>query len=170
MAVASLEGARARRLAAEIHREIGALDRLCREVDEALQTISGSTPSTLLVRGAANLVHDFYTGAEKIFELVAVSLDGGLPEGPRWHRRLLDAMALDLPGLRPPAISPATLLELEEYLRFRHLFRNVYGFELDWPRVRPLLIRLPGLHRRLVADLEELLQLLAVLAGDEAQE
>ena len=39
----------------------------------------------------------------------------------------------------------------EEYLRFRHLFRNIYGFELRWERCQPLAERL----HETFADLKE---------------
>jgi hypothetical protein len=50
-------------------------------------------------------------------------------------------MALDLPGLRTAVLTPTTFRQLVEFLRFRHLYRYVYGFELEWQRVRPLLMR-----------------------------
>lgn len=31
---------------------------------------------------------------------------------------------------------------LKEYLGFRHLFRNIYGIELKWDKLKDLLIRL----------------------------
>jgi len=43
--------------------------------------------------------------------------------------------------------------QLDEYLRFRHLFRNIYGFTLEWERCSELLADLPsvfdGLDRQL---------------------
>ncbi|NIO71857.1 MAG: hypothetical protein GTN71_23215 [Anaerolineae bacterium] len=43
---------------------------------------------------------------------------------------------------------------LDEYLRFRHLFRNVYGFDLEWERCRELLDDLPATFGRLSQRLE----------------
>ena len=39
--------------------------------------------------------------------------------------------------------------QLDEYLRFRHLFRNIYGFELEWERCRELFSELPIVLARL---------------------
>lgn len=89
-------------------------------------------------------MHDFYTEIERIFEKVAPELNGGVPAGPAWHRDLLDSMSLDLPGVRPPVLSGATAAALAEYLRFRHLYRNLYGFELDWARLAPLVAGVAG--------------------------
>jgi hypothetical protein len=73
-------------------------------------------------------------------------------------------MSLDLPNVQPPVITRATAAMLAEFLRFRHLFRNLYGFELEWPRLRALLARLPDAWRALEADLRHFLRFLDVAA------
>jgi len=47
-------------------------------------------------------------------------------------------MAIPIEGIRPQVIDDELKTELEEYLRFRHLFRNIYGFELKWDKCQPL--------------------------------
>jgi uncharacterized protein YutE (UPF0331/DUF86 family) len=49
-------------------------------------------------------------------------------------------MTLDIPGLRPQVITAKTEKKLREYLGFRHLFRKRYGFELDWQKLKKLLL------------------------------
>jgi hypothetical protein len=51
-------------------------------------------------------------------------------------------------------IREETAATLDEFLRFRHLFRNVYGFELEWPRARGLLRRLPEAWNEVEVDLD----------------
>jgi len=41
-------------------------------------------------------------------------------------------------NIRPPVINVELKEQLGEYLRFRHLFRNIYGFELKWERCKAL--------------------------------
>jgi hypothetical protein len=42
-----------------------------------------------------------------------------------------------------PALLPTELHNtLNEYLRFRHVFRNAYSFDLDWNKMSPLVLRL----------------------------
>ena len=52
-------------------------------------------------------------------------------------------MSIAIPGVRPAVIDAALADALGEFLRFRHVFRNVYGFVLDPERMRPLEERLP---------------------------
>jgi len=51
-----------------------------------------STRADLLYENFALKLHNFYTGCERIFQLVATELNGGTPSGSDWHRRLLDRM------------------------------------------------------------------------------
>jgi hypothetical protein len=91
------------------------------------------------------------------------------PAGLSWHRELLDNMTLDLRGIRPAVIRPATARALDEFLRFRHLFRNLYGFELEWPRLRALARRVPKAWRLFNGDIERFLEFLDAAAQPEAR-
>lgn len=99
------------------------------------------------------MLHDFYTAVEDIFEMVAQDLDGGLPSGPAWHRRLLNSMSVPVEGVRPAWISKETVAWLNDYLSFRHAFRNVYGHRLEWSRMKPLLEQLPGRYNSLKQEI-----------------
>ncbi len=123
-------------LKADIDREVHNLERLTREMDEIL----GGAPegSAVKVRAAGSVLHDFYTGVEKIFRRIAARIDQDLPTGEDWHIQLLQRMVVPVEGIRPRVIDEKLEIDLEEYLRFRHLFRNIYGFELKWERCQPL--------------------------------
>ena len=92
-------------------------------------------------RAAGSILHDFYTGLEKIFCNIAKRLDKGLPESEDWHIQLLKDMA-EPKGGRPRVISKELLEELKEYLGFRHLFRNIYGTQLKWDNLKLLLVKI----------------------------
>ena len=51
-------------------------------------------------------------------------------------------MSLPIPSLRPAVISAALAEELGDFLPFRHVFRNTYGWELRPDRIRRLEDRL----------------------------
>ncbi len=147
--------ATAARVARRIREELEALERVVSLAGEAVATWPEETdPPPLALHGAGGCLHDFYTGVEKVFTLVSPDLNGEAPAGDHWHRELLHAMALDVPPLRPAVISEDTERLLVAYLKFRHLYRNLYGFRLQWPRVRRLAEPLPALWEALRAEVE----------------
>jgi len=115
----------------EIKIEIDNLERLNREMKQLLTKIEDK-PSFIEVRAAGSILHDFYCGVERILERIALSVDKNLPKGENWHIELLLQMAKPLAEIRDMIITKALLQNLKEYLRFRHLFRHIYGFELKW--------------------------------------
>lgn len=159
-------GERFVRLAAAVRQRRRQVAQVADEARQALSDFSETEPPVLELRGIGAILHDFYTGIEHIFETIAPELNGGLPAGESWHRELLTNMTLDLPGVRPPVLREETAHALDEFLRFRHLFRNVYGFELEWPRVRNLLERLPAAWSEVEADLDRFLAFLDAAATE----
>lgn len=117
-------------------------------------------PSNYILRAGGSILHDFYTGIEKIFEDIAKEIDRRVPTGEGWHSELLHQMSLDLPGLRPPVISDKNEKRLREYLGFRHLFRKRYGFELDWSKMKRLLIKMPGIIPLIEEEIQSFLNLI----------
>lgn len=102
---------------------------------------------------ALNL-HSFYSGLERIFELIARHIDGSFPKSNTWHHDLLNQMADDLPDVRPAAISQDTALYLDEFRRFRHLVRNIYTMNLRPDKMSGMMSSLPGFWLTLRAELE----------------
>lgn len=148
------------RLAAVVREHRDQVAAIVEEARQVLADYQDRTPPRLQLRGVGGILHDFYTGIERMFERIAPELNGGLPAGPSWHRSLLEEMTLDLPGVRPPVLRAATASRLEELLRFRRLFRNLYGFELEWTRMRDLLEGLPGIWEAVDEDLRRFLAFL----------
>ena len=91
-----------------------------------------------LIDSVALNLHGFYSGLERIFELIARQIDQTMPVGDMWHRDLLKQMAEPVPELRPAVIGESSFRFLDEMRRFRHLVRNVYTFNLDPNKIDPL--------------------------------
>ncbi len=123
-----------------IKAELLTLKQLEKEKDGLLKL----KPSNYTLRAGGSILHDFYTGIEKIFEDIAKEVDRRVPMGDSWHSELLHQMTLNIEGLRPPVITYTTEKKLREYLAFRHLFRKRYGFDLDWSKIKKLLVALPN--------------------------
>lgn len=74
-------------------------------------------------------------------------------------------MARELPEVRPRVVSPESRKALEEYLRFRQLFRHRYGFEVEWPKLVPLREGIARLAPVLDAELESFISMVQALSA-----
>jgi len=142
-------------LKAQIKNDLSHIDTL---LDEAAVLVK-KEESNINVRAGGSILHDFYTGVENIFHNIASTIDEKVPEGMSWHIELLNQMTLDIEGLRSSIISRETKAMLEEYLRFRHLFRKRYGFELKWQSIKKLLKGLNKTCRALKRELNTALKI-----------
>lgn len=129
-----------RRLAAEVRQEAGRIEQVVLEAENAAVALDREGTTTLERYGAAAVLDSFYTGIEKLFARIAVHF-GGLPTGPAWHRTLLQDMALEVRKTRPAIINQAAQLALDDFLSFRHRFRNLYVFDLRTELILQLLQR-----------------------------
>ncbi len=125
-------------LKADIDRGMAQVERLLEESRGDLRGVGG-IPSRLEVRGVASVLHDFYSGVERVFERIALELDGELPRGGDWHSQLLNRMEEEVEGVRPRVLTPRLAERLRPFLRFRHLFLNICGGQLRWERSTGLL-------------------------------
>lgn len=130
------------------------LEKMKRLLEEAAE-IEGKKASNMTIRTGGSIVHDFYTGAENIFHAIASSIDENIPSGMSWHTELLNQMTLNIEGLRSPIISKETAKMLDEYLRFRHLFRKRYGFDLEWTNIKRLLKKMPAVYAAIERDIDK---------------
>lgn len=146
-----------KKLIEDIKIEFANLERVVGEMSELLSKISDK-PNFIEIRGAASIMHDFYCGIEKIFEKIAISVDNHMPKGENWHIELLSQMAKPFGNIREPVISEEFYKKLKKYLDFRHLFRHIYGFELDWERFKHLCLNLGDILSELKFEIERSLK------------
>jgi hypothetical protein len=137
-------------LVAEIKNELAKLEKLV----QRLATQQGRVDDEEISESAALRLHNFYTGCERIFKLIASEVNGVLSQDLDWHKRLLNQVALEVPNIRPAVISPETRKDLEELLNFRHVIRNIYGFELKPERVEELVRSAIALFPRFAREIE----------------
>jgi hypothetical protein len=149
----------------DLRAEIEAFDALVAEAARCLSDLASRAPSYLELRGAGDIIHDYYNAVERFLERVAVEMNGGLPGGPDSHARLLARMSREVAGVRPAVLGAESRRQLEEYLRFRHLFRHRYGFELDWDKLVPLLLGIRDRSSDVRDDLDGFVQVLTDLAN-----
>lgn len=109
-------------------------------------------------------LHGFYSGLERLLELVTRHVASAVPRGETWRRNLLKQVAQDVVDVRPAVISPDRVQAWDEYRRFRHLARNVYTVNLVPERMAGLMAALPGLWLTWRAELLMFADFLAFLA------
>jgi hypothetical protein len=147
---ASLRG-----LAGDIQTELTHLRRLANDIAAVHAEIARDPAhARLFYENLALKLHNFYTGCERIFQMVVSELNGAPPFGFDWHRRLLDRMGATWQE-RPPLLSLQSVDNLREYLAFRHIVRNIYGFELDEERVERLVSRYPTVWSMVETDIQK---------------
>ncbi|MEK7786557.1 MAG: hypothetical protein AAB658_14200 [Chloroflexota bacterium] len=125
-------------LSARIIKELQEIEQVVERAEDIWRQSEASGDDRYLDGVALNL-QSFYTGLERILELVVSEIDEDRLAGPNWHQELLRRAATEVPGLRPAILSDTTRNALDRYRGFRHVVRNVYSFDLDKEEMAPLL-------------------------------
>lgn len=140
---------------AEVEKELDNLQELRREMKEI------KSPEAMVSRRSmGSILHDFYNCCERIFRKIALDVNGGYEDSEKWHKALLFKMTLPIKEVRPPVISEELAAELDEYLSFRHVFRNIYGFELKGDRVVHLAGKFDDTAERFMNEIRKFLSVL----------
>ncbi len=157
-------------LATHIRHELRGLKGFIDSSTRAMNCIDANPiDRNLYLTAIALYLHNFYNNVEHVFEMIAAEVDGNVPSGRAWHRDLLTQMTLVLPEIRPAVLTSETTQALDEYLRFRHVVRNVYAFQFEMERLAPLVEQLPATYERLSGEIEVFVHfLLSMSHADEA--
>lgn len=156
-------------LIAEIENELKQLEKLRKRLMETERKKHGSEDRDIYEESEALKLHNFYTGCENIFKRIAIVFNGGVSGDEGWHKQLLSMMRLDIPSVRPPVISSELYKRLEEYLRFRHVIRNIYAFEIDSERLQRLLDSFDGIFQQFSQEITEFLEFIRTLATEPSE-
>lgn len=148
-----------REIEGAISRELEAIRALREEAREEL----GRKPPNPRVLGS--VLQDFYNSCERVFKRVSSEINGGHYEGESWHKELLYRMTIPVAGVRPALLSEELAAVLDEYLAFRHVFRNIYGFELKGERVVRLSAGLDRVASRFSEEVSSFLRRLHSAGG-----
>jgi hypothetical protein len=153
-------------LAERIRKELDDLERLVARANRAMSTAKKNQQDADLFLDSASLnLHDVYSGLERIFKQIAATVDGTVPTSAEWHRELLEQMGLDLPRVRPPVLTSVAIQSLDEYLRFRHVVRNVYTFSFDPERIGRLVKEMDAVFDQVKQELSAFADFLETVSG-----
>lgn len=136
------------------------------EIERELQNLQGlrselkrikPEKDIIFQRSKGSILHDFYNCCERIFKKIAIEMNGGYEDTEKWHKNLLYRMTIPLEGLRPQIISENLAADLDEFLAFRHLFRNIYGFELKGDRIDYLADKFDKVSEKFAEEIRDFL-------------
>lgn len=154
-------------VAGRIRQELTDLERVVTRAERAVSAAQQRLEDQDLYLDAAALnMHDFYAGLERVFHHIAATIDKSVPDGPEWHRDLLRQMRMSLLQIRPPVLSVETTTTLDEFLRFRHVVRNLYAFAFDQERLERLAQHLRPCFEHTQRELLEFAEFLDQLAEE----
>ncbi|MEK7400278.1 MAG: antitoxin [Candidatus Poribacteria bacterium] len=141
-------------LVQQIRRNIPDLDITVNHILETWPkaTMPIDKPNIYLDSVALNL-HSFYSGMERLFEMIAKYVDRIIPTGEFWHINLLLQMEQIIDNVRPAVIDHNSAVMLKEFLEFRHVVRNIYTTKLKSDRMQNMLSNLPELWKNISLEL-----------------
>ena len=146
------------RVSKKIEFELQELDNLLetyrQEIEECLE--AKETPVGLEIIGVAGTLQSFYQNLERIFAIIVKEIDEEAPTGGGWHKKLLMQVSRET-DKRPAVISKELKEELDEYLGFRHVQRNIYSHNLKWEEFEHLVIKLEDVKNRFKKEVNSFL-------------
>jgi len=151
-----------RDLISQIENELISLEELRQEMRDVLT----QEDTIIFRRSIGSILHDFYNCCERIFRKIAIDINGGYVETEQWHKALLYRMTIPIKDIRPAVVSEELAADLDEYLSFRHVFRNIYGFELKGERVTYLAGKFDRTAERFTEEIKKFLDFLNTELSD----
>jgi len=138
----------------EINKELETIAKLKAEIEK----VSEQNAIVNNRRQLGSILHDFYNCCERVFRRIAADINGGLGRSEKWHKDLLFRMTIEIKNIRPQVISEELAAELDDYLSFRHVFRNIYGFELKGERLERLVAKFENVSEDFCNQIKDFLE------------
>jgi hypothetical protein len=142
----------------KIEHEISRIEKSLNDVKPLLDLCKIKEPDIIEITASAQVLHSFYNGIESIIVLSFKYLDEKLPNDVNWHKTLFQMVFGDN-SKNIEIIRSDVRNKLEKYLLFRHFIRHTYSSELDWDKMRPLIMEIENIWEMIKIDFEKFLEL-----------
>ncbi len=151
-------------LRAEIKKSLSTLNRIEKYIldfqKKKLKQEPGIDEAMIITQALTN----YYTCLETIFLRISKFFENTI-DNDKWHRSLLEKMALDIEEIRPNVISDSVYEGLLELLKFRHFSRYYFEFDYDWDKIRFVLQKFNEIHITIKDELDEFDRFLVELSS-----
>jgi hypothetical protein len=137
----------------KIKQELENLNRLLDSARPLVQKVRKQDPEYVELMALAGILHSFYMGFENIFKRIVMEIDGGFKKSDSWHIDLLENM-VEPTNKRPEVLTEATKGKLRLYLVFRHVFRSNYSYDLNWSKIKNLVLESETILRLVEKEIE----------------
>ena len=149
----------------ELEQELLVFQQVEEAIQEAHVRLLAASPALFDLYAIGHILDDLYNGMERICHRVVKKIDQIELDGGNWHKELLERVGAAT-GSRPAVIHPTTLTQMHRYRGFRHRIRHMYGFELDWEKMRPLFNAAQPMLTAFTIDLNQFITFLRMIAAD----
>ena len=96
------------------------------------EALARKEKQTVELAAIGAFLHNFYSGVENILKQIVKDKGTAVPDGPTWHKDLLETSVTI--GVVPRSLAD----DLYEYIAFRHFFVHAYAFMLKEEHLLPL--------------------------------
>jgi hypothetical protein len=148
-------------LRAQLLAERARLDEVASQLKALEVSLGPREPTVVELMAAGGFLHNVYNGIENCLSRLAHGIDESVPSGNESHRLLIDQLSEPIAELRPALLGRELAARIDNYRRFRHAFRHMYFFDLEWPRLQPLAAGVPAL----LADFDSAVEALFAQLG-----
>lgn len=106
----------------------------------------------------AAILQSIYNGYERVLEILIKAIDGDLPTARDYHIALLRRAVSPIADIRPSILNQKTFEILDDIRKYRHVFRNIYHYQLKPGKVRLLAEMGISAYNLFKIDIEEFLK------------
>ena len=119
--------------------ELENLEKVVEEM-ESLLALKKTGFTVIELSAAATFLHNFYNGVENIFKRIFKYMNFQYIQSDTWHKDMLNM------SLEYKIINENLFNRLYDYLMFRHMFIHSYSFQIEWEKLKPLVLNLGRIY------------------------